>query len=476
MSHEIRANYEQIMMFPPSLEDWISQDHPARFIRDLVRSLDLKAMGFRVPDTTVGRPRYAAELLLAVWLYGYFNRIRSTRKLERACRENMGLIWLTGMNEPDHNSLWRFFNFNREALCGLYKQSVKVALKCGMVGLAVHAVDGTKIRCASSSDKMRSSLSFEKMHEKLDQSVADFMTEIERQEQEEQGDYKLPPGMDNALKRKQKISNAFCELQEKEVKRVHHCEPEARLMKGRRNVDLAYNAQAVADRDSGIIVAAEVFTDASDNGLMVPMLDRVQENLGATADANLSDGAYFSGSQIGLAEERGYEVLINKPASETTSKQSRKNAVYEAKQFTYDEERNCCICPHGVELPYLSTKVRGTNHNPIRVYRCRVRECPHRSKCTKNKRGREIEISVHHKAIERLREKWKDPAAQRLLAQRKRIIEPVFAWIKSRLGFTQWTVAGLDKVRAQWYLVCTEINLMKLYKRWRTGGLQFAAA
>jgi transposase len=258
MSHEIRADYDQLLMFPPSVEDWIGPDHPARFIRDFVDRLDLEALGFHIPCSDVGRPGYAPDLFVKVWAYGYWNKIRSTRKLEKACREHMGLIWLTGMNAPDHNSLWRFLDSNNKALSRLFKKSVQVAVKCEMVGMAVHAIDGTKIKSTSSWNKMRSAEGLEKMQEKLDRSVADFMTEIERQERKEMGEYRLPLGMHSALKRKDKIQKALMELEGSEAQRVHHCEPEARLMKNRRTVELSYNAQAVAGKNSGIIVAAQV--------------------------------------------------------------------------------------------------------------------------------------------------------------------------------------------------------------------------
>ncbi len=302
MSHQIRADYDHLLLFPPSVEEWIGSDHPARFIRDYVDSLDLEALGFRVVCSDVGRPGYGVDLLLKVWLYGYFNKIRSTRKLERACREHMGLIWLTGMNAPDHNSLWRFLDSSKKALSRLFKQSVRVAVKCEMVGMVAHALDGTKIKATSSRERVVSAEGLEKMQEKLDRSVADFMTEIERQEQEEMGEYRLPEGMQSALRRKDKIQKALTELEQTGQEKVHHCEPEARFMKNRRTIELSYNAQAVADKTSGIIVAQDVVNEGTDNGQLVPMLDRVKENLGSVAQESVADSGYFSGSQIGLAE------------------------------------------------------------------------------------------------------------------------------------------------------------------------------
>ena len=475
MGREIRAEYDQKMMFPPSVEDWIGDDHPARFIRKFVEALDLRRLGFKVPTSEVGGRFYAPDLFLKVWLYGYLNRIRSSRKLERACREHMGLIWLTGRNAPDHNSLWRFLDSNKKALSELFKQSVRVAAKCQLIGMVVNAVDGTKIRSASSRERMVGGEDLEKKLEKLDRSVADFMTEVERQEQEEVGEYRLPKSMHNALRLKDRIQKALTELEESGRERVHRCDPEARLMKNRRGIDLSYNGQAVADKENGIIVAQDVVTDETDNGQLIPMLDRVKESMGEVAQENLADTGYFSSSQIGLAEERKYEVLINAPSCESTTSRSPEANPYHTSWFVYNEERNCCICPHGSELSYLKTKLRGKNKNEVRIYRCReYRSCAYRDACSKSKRGREVEISVHYKALERQRAKRDDPANKQALAERKAIIEPVFAWIKQQLGFDRWTVFGLERVRAQWAFVCTVINLMKLYKRWVSGGLQLA--
>jgi hypothetical protein len=415
--------------------------------------------------------------MLKVWLYGYLHRIRSTRKLEKACLENMGLIWLTGMNAPDHNSLWRFMDSHKKAISELFKKSVQVAAKCDLIGMVVNAADGTKIKAASSRERVVSAEALEKMLERLDRSIADFMTEIERQEQEEMGEYRLPVGMHSALKRKDQIQKALTELTESQRERTHHRDPEARFMKNRRSIEPSYNAQAVADKDNGIIVAQDVVTDETDNGQLVPMLDQVKQNMGGVAKENLADSGYFSSSQIGLAEEREYEVLINAPSVETTFSRSPQSKLYHTAWFQYDEQRNCCICPQGRVLPYVKTKIRGSNRNEFRMYRCReYLGCPHRTQCSKGKRGREIEISVHHKALERQRAKREDPAKKKVLAQRKSIIEPVFAWIKRQLGFERWTVFGLERVRAQWAFVCTVINLKKLYTHWLSGGLQLAAA
>lgn len=336
----------------------------------------------------------------------------------------MGLIWLTGMNTPDHNSLWRFFHDHKLQLKGIFKQTVQVAAKCKLIGMVVNALDGTRIRATCSGSGVTTSEGLEKMLERLDRSSADFMTEIERREQEEIGEYRLPPSMHSALRRKSQIQKALKELEESEKQSVHRCEPEARFMKNGRSIDLSYNAQAVADKDSGIIVAQDVVNEGTDNGQLVPMLDQVHENVGMVAQENLADTGYYSSSQIGLAEARSYAVLVNPPPKEIAA-QGPETSPYHTLRFVYDEQNNCCICPHGQRLVYVKTKVRGRNQNEFRVYQCReYRTCPHNSHCSSNKKGREISISVHQAVIERQRAKRKDPEKKRCLPYERPSLSP----------------------------------------------------
>src|SRR6476659_1347650 len=154
MSRELRADYTTQYLFPRALEDWVRADDPARYIRAFVDSLDLREMAgeewAQVTEDPNGRPHYAFDLLLEVWLYGYLYNIRSARKLERACRQMMPLVWLAGMWEPDHNTLWRFWTRYRHALKKVFVSSVRVALEANLVGMVLQAVDGTKIASAAS--------------------------------------------------------------------------------------------------------------------------------------------------------------------------------------------------------------------------------------------------------------------------------------------------------------------------------------
>jgi transposase len=196
MAQPITPDYGQQFLFPPALEDWVADDDPARFLREFVDQLDLPALGFAMPVAVEGRPPYHPSLLLKIWLYGYYHRIRSTRKLEIACREHLSLLWLTGLIQPDHNSLWRFWRDNRKALRHIFKQTVQVAVRAGAVGLALQALDGTKIQAACSGPRGWSREYMEKLPGQLDAALEEIEVKVvEENADVESPGYRLPAGL-----------------------------------------------------------------------------------------------------------------------------------------------------------------------------------------------------------------------------------------------------------------------------------------
>ena len=460
---EIHADYDQMDLLPQSLEDWVGADHPARFMRAFVEALDLDALGFAGRKSEEGRPSYANDLLLKVWLYGYLARIRSTRELERACREHLSLLWLTGRHGPDHNTLWRFWRENRRALREVFRAGVKVAAAQGLIGMICHAVDGTKIRAVASGRTVEHRKDLEKALTRVEGSIAEMEAAVEKAEQEESGEYRLPEGLQEAQQLRAAIRESLARMQAVGRDHLHPGEPEVRVMKCEGRKDPAYNAQAVADAQAGIIVAETAVNAETDHEQLAPMLEEVRKNLGGVAKETVADGQYSTAQQLTEAEARGYEVLVA-PGPEQGGV---KRGAYAAANFQYDSERDEVICPQGARLKFKGMRKKGGARVAVRSYRCQDdASCPVRGLCRQGRRGRRIEISPQRAARERQRVKRADPAGRQLLRQRKAIIEPVFALIKQAMGFRRWTVRGLENVRTQWALVCTAFNLKKLYKRW----------
>ena len=226
--------------------------------------------------------------------------------------------------------------------------------------------------------------------------------------------------------------------------------------------DPAYNAQAGADAQAQIVVAAEVVNEESDNAQLIPMLEEVEANLGKVAETTVADGGYVSGEQLQEAEARGQSVVV--AAGVETGGPQR--GEYDSTKFTYEEAGDEVICPRGERLRFEG-KVNKGGEREVRRYRCQsYKQCPVRALCSKRRDGRRIEISPHYGALLRQRAQRQDPRYKALMRQRSGLIEPVFAGIKQAMGFRRWTVRGLDNVRTQWALLCTAHNLKKLYQHW----------
>jgi transposase len=469
MSYEIKPDRSKVFLLPPSLDDWVPDDHPVRFIDAFVESLDLPSLGFKVGHAPTGRPRYSAQLLLSVFLYCYFDRIRTLRRMERACLENVAVMWLTGNERPDHNTLGRFHCENREAIRKVFKQSVKVAADADLIGMVLHAVDGTKIEAQASCKTAYYRKKLKKALDRVDASITEMEGLLDASEEDGIDSYRLPEGLADAKKRREKIRKSLAELDEAGTDNLQPNEPDARMMKCNGKLVFCYNAQAVTDDKAGIIVAEDVVTDETDHGLLVPMIDAVKETAGDVAETTLADTGYSSGKDLAQAEEKGYDVLANLGENVNPAEGDK---PFHASRFLYNSEEDCCICPLGNKLRFQGTRNARRGDGKLKVYHCAgYKECPKRWQCSSNKRGRTIELSEHHEAVTRQRIKQKDDEAKARLARRGVIVEPTFALAKHALEFRHWSYRNLESNRTQWSLICSTINLHKLYAAWLKGAV-----
>ena len=464
MTQPIAPDYGQQFLFPPALEEWVAQDHPVRFLREFVEQLDLGALGFAMPVAVEGRPPYAPSLLLKIWLYGYFHRIRSTRRLEAACSEHLSLLWLTGLIAPDHNSLWRFWRDNKKALRAVFKQTVHLAVNAGAVGFALQALDGTKIQAACSSPNGWSKEYMKRLLAQLDGALEDIeLKVIEENSQSEASGYRLPAGLAERQALREQIKKGLAQLQADGRRHYHPVEPEARRMKVRDANRYSYNAQAIADEKENIIVACEATRQENDTGQLVPMIEQARDNLGAAAAQSLTvaDTGYGSGGDLQAAEAKGMNVLAPPPEGKPP-----KDHPYAAQHFRIDPVAHTVTCPQSRCLDYEGqTTKRG---QIVERFRCHHRDCPVRALCSRDPKGRQIELWRHHPAVRSMRERLEQTVPREQWEQRRRIIEPRFAQLKEHDGFRRWTVWGLEAVRTQWALLCATLNLRVLYKKWQS--------
>src|SRR5688572_6638079 len=205
---------------------------------------------------------------------------------------------------------------------------------------------------------------------------------------------------------------------------------------------------------------------------MMPMLQQVEQTLGETADQTVLDAGYVEGPQIQQAQQQSYSILL-----QGLDNDGRRNAddPFDKSHFHYDAEQDGYRCPREQLLPFERLVRKSKNDTEgTRVYRCHAQDCPVRTQCTSDREGRTVGRTQHDSAIEQQRALQHDPDQKALMARRKVIIEPIFGILKWNQGFRRFTVAGLEKVRTQWSLICTIFNLRKLYAYWRSGELSFA--
>ena len=274
---------EQMWMLRPTLDEKLPLDHPARFVAEFVDALDREDWGEleeEIDGEALGAAAYHARALLSVWLYGFMTGVRSCRKLEAACRDQIPYLWLTGWQHPDHNTLWRFYRGHRQAMRKLFERTVRTAVTMKLVDLAVQAVDGTKVVANASLNRSYDAEGLRGLLERLESAITDL--EAQNEAGEDASAIHLPRELADKEVLREQVRQAMDDLESKERhKRINLTDPDARLMKGRQGIVAGYNAQAMVsptETDGGatgmLVTAVDVVDAANDNALLVPMLEQ----------------------------------------------------------------------------------------------------------------------------------------------------------------------------------------------------------
>ena len=471
---------EQAWLFPPTLDEMVPDDHPARFAAAFVDGLDRSAwseLGMNVDGEPLGSPAYHPRCLLSVWIYGFMTGVRSSRKLEAACRDQIPYLWLTGKQHPDHNTLWRFYREHRKSMRKLLKRTVRTAMSVGLIDLAIQAVDGTKVMSNGSKDRTYDAAGLERLLERTEKAIREI------ESQNESGEEELPARLPQKLRGlgalQEQVKAAMKQLEEEEGrKRINLTDEDAGLMKTRSGMISGYNAQAMVspldtDKSGGetglLITAADVTTAPEDSEQLVPMLEQAEENTGELAEMTGADGSYHSGANLAVCAGRNQRVVIP---------EARKKAMespYFKDRFGYDEATDSYICPEGQTLRFTGTTKR--KDKEYRVYRAsgaKCRRCPAFGECTKDQRhGRALWIGPYDQVLRRHREWMATEEAKGAYKQRKELPEPAFGILKERQGGRRFLLRGIMNVRAEWDLLATAFNLRTLWKVWAVGGGQW---
>lgn len=477
MAVEKKAIRNQVGVFAVTLDDMIPEGHLARLVDQFVSGVGLDALGLRRRGRReCGAPSYAPDLLLSAWIYGYFKKVRSSRMLERACRDDIGLIWLTGGHSPDHNTLWRFWRDNAKAVGLLFKATAMAAVESGLAGVDLVAVDGTKVLSAGGMRQGYVEKSLAKYAARLDREIAETEREVGAAAADLPEDEALCNAKASLANKKliqAKVSAARKTLEMAKQKALIPHEPEARSMLTTAGSRMCYNAQAVADSGSGVLLAAALTNEANDARQLTSMIAAVGQTVGRTPALTLADSGYNTLEEFGKALEAGYDVLVNNcTRGEVKDPDRPADGRPEAHEFICNKEADTVTCPRqGTELARTGRPKRrkDASKTEFQVFTCRNLGCPLRKACSTNKHGRVVEITRNHHLRQKNRERGETGEGKHLLKRRKAIIEPVFGQVKHNEGFRKFSFMGLQKAAAQWLFVCAIHNLRKIFKHLAQG-------
>jgi transposase len=467
---------DQVWLLPPSLDELIPSDHTARFVAAFVDGFERETwigMGLRLTAAAVGAWAYHPRALVSVWLYGFVIGVRSTRKLETACWDQVPFLWLKGWQHPDHNTLWRFYQAHRGAMRQLFRRTVRTAIKLNLVDLALQAVDGTKVVGNAAKDRTHDQSEMVQILERVDAAITDL--EAQNKEESPPASPRLPADLARQEALREQVEVALAEMSEEDgPTRVNLTDPDAVLLKGRQGYVVGYNAQVMVsplkteagERRGQLLTAAEVVTDPDDHAQLLPMMAAARAITGQDAAVTLGDGGYHSGPNLAACAAQGQTILM--PEAQTAELAN----PYHKDHFTYDPTTDTYTCPEGQTLTFRGVKER-TDRPRTRVYRAPVevcRACPVLALCTHLRReGRSLEIGPHEAALRAHRALMATSAAKATYRQRQTLPEPTFGILKEQQSGRRFLLRGLENVRAEWTLLATAFNLRTLARRWRRG-------
>jgi transposase len=449
----------QTCLFPISLDSSIEEDNEVRLIDLFVDNLKLEEYGFKVSFVENGRPAYHPGDLLKLYIYGYMNKVRTSRDLEKECKRNIEVMWLLNSLKPDHNTISNFRRDNSKAIKKVFRQTVRIAQHFNLIGGKLLAGDSTKFRAQNSKKNNYN-------QKKIDRHLAYIDNKLEEYNKvlaEGDGDEKAQAEkkIEKHNNRKQEYKKLEQQLKETGEAQVSTSDPDSRQMIIRNNItEVAYNAQATVDAKHCLPIDYKT-TNENDSKAMGGILRRSKSILQTNDFTALFDKGYHTGSEFDIADELGIEVMVAIPATPHTSQAP--DPAYNVDNFIYNQQDNTYTCPQGHTLTTNGTWYKSKSGSIFQQFKTRAcKACPVRKRCTKSeKNGKIVQRRQFAQNIEANRERIeKDPEIYR---KRQAIVEHPFGTIKRQWGFSYvLTKKYLERASADIGFMMVAYNLRRL--------------
>src|SRR5580700_3105821 len=450
-------------LLPHCLDDYVTENNPVRVIEAFIDELDLGILGFEgvVPETT-GRPAYHPATLLKVYLYGYLNRVQSSRRLEREAQRNTELMWLIGRLAPDFKTIADFRKNNGGSIRAVCSQFVVLCRQLGLFTRAVFAIDGSKFKAVNNRDKNYTVAKVTGRMEQVNASIARYLRALDRADREE-GDIAEAKSVRLTEKiaglRQQMLALKAMEqmVQDAPDQQVSLTDPDARSMatSGKGTATVGYNVQIAVDAEHHLIVAHEVINQGYDRHQLAPMAFKAQEATGCEKVTALADRGYFSGDQVLSCEGTGVAPIVPKVLTSSGAKRG----LFARQDFIYDAEHDHYTCPAGVKLTKIHRRADHTEDFDRYRHLSACFTCPLRPRCTPTQR-RIIKRWEDEDVLDRMQDRLdRMPEA---MGVRRQTVEHPFGTLKAWMGATHFLTRTLDKVRTEMSLHVLAYNIKRV--------------
>jgi transposase len=460
MAHITGHDRFQTLLLPEAVDDYVSSDNPVRFIDAFVDGLDLAAAGCsRMAPKVTGRPGYAPTDLLKLYIHGYLNRVRSSRRLEAETHRNIEVIWLLRHLRPDFKTIADFRRENCHAFRQVFRQFVLLCRQLDLFGRELLAVDGTRIKAVNNKNRNFTRATLTEFIKAADAKLDDYLQRLDESDAIETGTSgarvkNLADKIAAISKRRERHKDMLAELDRTGESQISLTDPDSRSMAVHTHVGVGYNVQVAVDAKHKLIVEQQVTNQIVDIGLLTQTAEPAKEILDVERIAVVADKGYFKIEDIEACEQAGMDAYVPRPQRGL----SVRSGLFRKDEFRYDPASDSFLCPAGQRLhPYSSSLQRGLKKiNYVNKLVCR--DCPIRSQCTGNRFGfvsrLENEAVLDRMQVRILRH-------PDILNQRRETVEHPFGSIKQWMNQAAFLMRGLPKVRAEFSLTALAYNLRR---------------
>lgn len=447
-------------LLPELLDDYVAEDNPVRVVDVFVEELDLARLGFaRVVPAKTGRPAYRPAVLLKLYIYGYLNRIQSSRRLEREAQRNVELMWLTQRLAPDFKTIANFRKDNGKAIRNVCRQFVVVCQQLDLFSDAVVAIDGSKFKAVNSSDRNFTDAKLKRRMAEIEATISRYLEELDTADRQEPA--KAQPKRVRLNDKIAALKSQMATLKEIEAKlaetgetQISLSDPDARSMMTRGSGIVGYNVQTAVDAKHHLIVEHEVTNNGSDRDQLSSMAKKARTAIGTTTLTAIADRGYFKGEEILACREAGISALV--PPTKTSP--AKADGRFDKADFIYDPSTNTYRCPAGQTLIWRFASVEKGMKNH-RYWSSNCKDCPLKNQCTPSQQRR-ITRWEHQDVLDDMQARLEQtPDAMRV---RRSTVEHPYATIKAWMGATHFLTRGLERVKTEMSLHVLAYNFSRL--------------